>query len=395
MNHTITYTCPEVLTEVRGGLGCITLNRPRALNALSLPMIRALTATLLAWREDPQVQAVAIRGMGKEGPFGVFCAGGDIRFFHQAVLRGDAELEDFFTEEYALNHLIHHYPKPYIAFMDGVVMGGGMGLSQGGALADPAGVCEGAARASPSARVPGARLRIVTPRTKMAMPETNIGLFPDVGGGWFLARSPGHGGEWLALTSEVIGAGDALALQLADACFDAARITEAWDKLAGLTRFDATSLQGWQQSYITAAPAADLPLDTIARCFEQPDVLRIVQALEKEPGEWAAATVKALRTHSPLMLQVTLEQIRRGAGMSLADELRMERDMVRHCFNTRHLERFMAATDTMEGIRALVIDKDRQPQWNPARLEEVTPAMVDGFFVSPWPAHAHPLAALQ
>ena len=141
-------------------------------------------------------------------------------------------------------------------------------------------------------------------------------------------------------------------------------------------------------------PAATLPLDTVARCFAQPDVLRIVQALEKEPGEWAAATTKALHTHSPLMLQVTLEQIRRGGSMSLADELRMERDMVRHCFNTRHLDRFMAATETMEGIRALVIDKDRAPKWNPPRLEEVTPDMVAGFFQSPWPAAAHPLRFL-
>jgi len=370
MTHAIAYTCPDVLTEVRGRVGYITLNRPRALNALSLPMIRALAAALLAWREHPQVQAVAVRGMGKEGPFGAFCAGGDIRFFHQAVLRGDGELEDFFTEEYALNHLIHHYPKPYIAFMDGVVMGGGMGISQ------------------------GAKLRIVTPRSKMAMPETNIGLFPDVGGGWFLARCPAHGGEWLALTSEVVGAGDALALQLADTCFDATRLGEAWEALAALPDFDAARLQAWQQGYTAAAPAASLPLDTIARCFEQPDVLRIVQALEREPGAWAAATVQALRTHSPLMLQVTLELIRRGAAMSLADELRLERDMVRHCFNTRHLDRFMTATETMEGIRALVIDKDRSPKWNPARLEDVTSEMVAGFFVSPWPAHAHPLRAL-
>ncbi len=370
MNHAITYTCPEVLTEIRGRVGCITLNRPRALNALSLPMIRAIAAALLAWRDDATVQAVAVRGMGKEGAFGAFCAGGDIRFFHQAMLHGDGELEDFFTEEYALNHLIHHYPKPYIAFMDGIVMGGGMGISQ------------------------GAQLRIVTPRTKMAMPETNIGLFPDVGGGWFLARCPGHGGEWLALTSEVVGAGDALALQLADVCFDAARLVEAWDGLAALPAIDAVRLQGWQQGYGVDAPAATLPLETIARCFEQPDVLRIVQAIEKEPGAWAAATVRALRTHSPLMLQVTLAQIRRGATMTLADELRMERDMVRHCFNTRHLARFMAATDTMEGIRALVVDKDRQPKWNPAQLEDVTPDMVAGFFVSPWPAHAHPLREL-
>jgi len=151
-------------------VGLVTLNRPRALNALSLDMIRALTVTLLAWADDPRVQRVAVRGMGREGPFGTFCAGGDIRFFHQAVLTGDPRLVDFFTEEYALNYLIHTYPKPYVVFMDGVVMGGGMGISAHGS---------------------DESLRIATERTKMAMPETAIGLFPDVGGGWFLARCPG------------------------------------------------------------------------------------------------------------------------------------------------------------------------------------------------------------
>ena len=160
----------DVLTDIRGQVGLITLNRPKALNALSLGMIRTLTRCLLAWRDDPQVKAVAIRGSHKQGVFGGFCAGGDIRFFHKAALAGDATLEDFFTEEYALNHLIHNYPKPYIAFMDGIVMGGGMGISQ------------------------GASLRIVTQTTKMAMPETHIGLFPDVGGGYFLSRCPGRVG---------------------------------------------------------------------------------------------------------------------------------------------------------------------------------------------------------
>lgn len=364
-------SCPEIVCEQRGALACITLNRPRALNALSLPMIRALSAALQVWRDDPTVQAVAIRGTGKESFFGAFCAGGDIRFFHQAVLRADAELEDFFTEEYALNHLIHHYPKPYIAFMDGVVMGGGMGISQGGSM------------------------RIVTPRSKMAMPETQIGLFPDVGGGWFLARCPQHGGEWLALTSEVIGAGDALALNLADTCFDAERLPEAWDALAELKSFGEAELQAWRSRYEIAAPVATLPLETINRCFAHATVLQIVQALEKEEGEWAANTARALRTHSPLMQQVTLELIRKGGEMTLADELRLERDLVRHCFNTRHLDRFMTQTETMEGIRALVVDKDRKPKWSPARLEEVTPEMVAGFFISPWPAQAHPLADLR
>ena len=179
-----------------GGMGLITLNRPQVLNALSLAMIRALTTTLRTWQHDAGVKAVAIRGMGKSGegfaPFGAFCAGGDIRFFHQAALVGDAALAEFFTAEYALNHLIHTYGKPYIAFMDGIVMGGGMGLSQGAAL------------------------RVVTERTKMAMPETRIGLFPDVGGGYFLSRLPGHLGEYLALTGHVLKGGEAVAARLAD-----------------------------------------------------------------------------------------------------------------------------------------------------------------------------------
>jgi len=371
MTHVISYTCPEVLTEVRGRVGFITLNRPRALNALSLPMIRALGATLLAWREDEQVQAVAIRGMGKEGPFGAFCAGGDIRFFHQAVLRGDVELEDFFTEEYTLNHLIHHYPKPYIAFMDGVVMGGGMGISQ------------------------GARLRIVTPRTKMAMPETNIGLFPDVGGGWFLGRCPGRSGEWLALTGDVIDAGNALAMQLADTCFDPARLAAAWDALAAMSQVDTAALQHWLASnsiaYEDQGTGARAEMD---RYFGLDSVAAILQALDRADSDWARANAATLRQRSPLMMAVTLELVRRARTMTLAEDLRLERDIVRHCFNTRHLDRFLAASETMEGIRALVIDKDQNPRWNPAHIEAVTPEMVAGFFVSPWPAHAHPLREL-
>jgi enoyl-CoA hydratase/carnithine racemase len=182
MTETVAVVDKEILSEVRGQVGLITLNRPRALNALSLGMVRDLMRVLLAWQSDARVLAVAVRGSNKEGPFGAFCAGGDIRFLHQAGSQGNPQLEDFFTEEYALNHLIHHYGKPYIAFMDGIVMGGGMGISQ------------------------GAVLRVVTERTKMAMPETAIGLFPDVGGGYFLSRCPGRVGEWLALTGDTIGA---------------------------------------------------------------------------------------------------------------------------------------------------------------------------------------------
>lgn len=365
------FACPDVVTEIRGRVGFITLNRPRALNALSLPMIRALLAHLLAWREDERVQAVAIRGSNKEGPFGAFCAGGDIRFFHQAVLAGNAELEDFFTEEYTLNHLIHHYPKPYIAFMDGIVMGGGMGISQ------------------------GAKLRIVTPRTKMAMPETNIGLFPDVGGGYFLARCPGRSGEWLALTGEVIGAGDALAMQLADVCFDPAGLPAAWDALAMMEKVDEAALQAWAAAHSIACEDHGAPARAeMARYFAHDSVVDIIQSLEAADSDWARTNAQTLRKRSPLMLFVTLELVQRARTMTLADDLRLERDIVRHCFNTHHLGRFGAATDTMEGIRALVVDKDNNPRWNPIRIEDVTPQMVAPFFVSPWPAFAHPLRDL-
>lgn len=361
----------DVVTEVRGRAGFITLNRPQALNALSLPMIRALTSCLLAWRDDASVQAVAIRGSNKLGPFGGFCAGGDIRFFHQAVLHGNAQLEDFFTEEYRLNHLIHSYPKPYIAFMDGIVMGGGMGISQ------------------------GASIRIVTERTKMAMPETNIGLFPDVGGGYFLSRCPGRSGEWLALTGDMISPQEALALDLADGFMASERLVQAWEALGTLDFSRETPLPDWVATYLIA-DCAQPPraIDEIDAYFSLGTVSDIIKALEAAPSGWARHTAATLRQRSPLMLHVVLEHIRRARHMTLPDDLRMERDMVRHCFNTHHLGRFGVNTETVEGIRALAVDKDHRPKWNPARIEEVTPDMVAPFFDSPWPAWAHPLRDL-
>ncbi len=355
----------EVVVEVRGSAGFITLNRPKALNALSLDMIRALTAALLAWRDDPQVERVVLRGMGREGPFGAFCAGGDIHFFHQAVVAGDPRLEDFFTEEYTLNHLIHGYPKPYVVFMDGIVMGGGMGISAHGG---------------------DTSLRVATERTKMAMPETNIGLFPDVGGGWFLARCPGRIGEYLALTGTLIGGRDALAAHLADTLLPSADLPAAWDSLATREGFEALCER--------KAPQADSELATrraeIDRSFALPTVREIVTALEADGSPWAADTAGVLRKRSPLMLHVTLEHVRRARHMTLAADLRMERDMVRNCFHLRP----GTASETFEGIRALAVDKDHAPRWNPARVEDVTPEMVQAFFASPWPAHAHPLRHL-
>ena len=357
----------EVLAQIRGQVGCITLNRPRALNALSLGMVRDLMAVLLAWQNDPAVLAVAIRGSNKEGPFGAFCAGGDIRFLHQAGSTGNPEIEDFFTEEYALNHLIHNYPKPYIAFMDGIVMGGGMGISQGAAL------------------------RVVTERTKMAMPETAIGLFPDVGGGYFLSRCPGHVGEWLALTGDTIGAGDAIAFGLADGCLPLDAQAPVWDALGTQTFADGAAVKAFVASKLVAASATMAGVKgQIDQYFSLDSASAITAALEAADTEWARSTAATLRKRSPLMLHVVLEQIRRARGMGLADDLRMERDMVRHCFFLRP-----GQSETVEGIRALAVDKDHSPRWNPARIEDVSPELVASFFASPWPAHAHPLAALR
>lgn len=356
----------DVLSEVRGQVGFITLNRPRALNALSLGMVRDLMGILLAWQNDARVLAVAIRGSNKEGPFGAFCAGGDIRFLHQAGSQGNPLIEDFFTEEYALNHLIHNYAKPYIAFMDGIVMGGGMGISQGAAL------------------------RVVTERTKMAMPETAIGLFPDVGG-YFLSRCPGRVGEWLALTGDTIGAGDAIENRLADGCLPADQQAAVWEALGTQSFASGAAVKDDVASKFVAASALQTsPRGQIDQYFSLGSVGEIVAALEAADSDWARATAATLRKRSPLMLHVVLEQIRRARDMGLADDLRMERDMVRHCFFLRP-----GQSETVEGIRALAVDKDHAPQWNPGRIEDVTPDMVAQFFTSPWPAHAHPLAHLS
>lgn len=356
----------DVIAEVRGQVGFITLNRPKALNALSLGMVRDLMATLLGWQNDARVLAVAIRGSNKEGAFGAFCAGGDIRFLHQAGSTGNPQLEDFFTEEYALNHLIHHFGKPYIAFMDGIVMGGGMGISQGGSV------------------------RIVTERTKMAMPETAIGLFPDVGGGYFLSRCPGRVGEWLALTGDTIGAGDAIAFGLADGCLPAERQAALWEQLGRQAFADGAAVERLVASEFVATEGHYTNTRAeIDQYFGLDSVGAIVAALEASDSVWAQATAVTLRKRSPLMLHVVLEQIRRARGMDLASDLRMERDMVRHCFYLRP-----GQSETVEGIRALAVDKDHHPQWHPARIEAVAPEMVAPFFASPWPAHSHPLVAL-
>jgi enoyl-CoA hydratase/carnithine racemase len=356
-----------VQTRVAQRTGVITLDRPRALNSLSLDMVRSLTAVLLAWQTDAGIDAVVIESSSDKA----LCAGGDIRFFYEAgratPTGGSALLEDFFTEEYALNHLIHFYPKPYIALMDGVVMGGGMGIAQGG---------------------PDSGLRIVTERTRMAMPEVNIGLFPDVGGSHFLSHAPGQFGAYLGLSGLTIGAADAIYVGLADVFVPGAQM-EALRALidatpgailpAAIRAFAAPFAQQLGASALQAERA------TIDRHFGPASVAAIMASLEGDAGAFAQKTLQAMRQRSPLMMCVTREMLERGAKMDVADCLRMERSVVRR--NFEHGE-------VLEGVRALVIDKDNAPVWNPPSLEGVTPEMVARFFEPVWPDWAHPLRHL-
>jgi enoyl-CoA hydratase/carnithine racemase len=357
----------HVLTRVANGTGIITLDRPKALNSLSLAMVRRLTDILLAWRDDAAVAAVVLTSSSEKA----LCAGGDIRFFHEAghatPTGGSASLEDFFTEEYALNHLIHFYPKPYISIMDGVVMGGGMGIAQGG---------------------PQTGLRIVTERTKMAMPEVNIGLFPDVGGSHFLSHAPGQLGNYLGLTGLTIGAADALYVGLADVFVPGAQLGE-------LNALVASTPGGQLADAIRAfagrftADAGQSVLETqraaIDHHFGAGSVAAIMASLEKDENPFLQKALTAMRQRSPLMMCVTWEMLRRGASLDVAGCLRMERSLVRR--NFEHGE-------VLEGVRALVIDKDNAPQWNPPALQDVTPEMVARFFEPVWPAFAHPLRHL-
>ena len=374
MNELLVLNQGDVLAEVQGQVGLITLNRAKALNALSLDMVRSITHVLSAWQHDPRVQAVAMRGMGKESAFGAFCAGGDIRFFHQAALAGDPRLEDFFTEEYRLNHLIHHYPKPCIVFMDGIVMGGGMGLAQ------------------------GAKLRIATERTKMAMPETMIGLFPDVGGGYFLSRCQGALGEYLGLTGQMLNGAEAVFAGLADVLCDSSQLNALWTQLPNVDWAQPVeALKNFTSPFAKATHAAQAATPVwwssdVNHAFEAADLQGIAKLLQVTGHTQA---LEALHKRSPLMLAVTLEQIRKARHMNLSDELRMERDMVRHSFHPQHLNRTPSQSDTVEGIRALAVDKDHAPRWSPSHIDEVTTDMVMPFFTSPWPAAAHPLQDLQ
>lgn len=368
---------PYVLTQVTNRIGFIELDRPQALNALSTAMIRAMQAALDAWRDDPEVLAVIVHTRHPRA----FCAGGDIRFLYESYRAGDqAAIDTFFTEEYRLNHAIFSYPKPYIALLAGVVMGGGMGISQG------------------AHRTGG--LRVVGSTTRMAMPETRIGLFPDVGMGWFLARTPGALGRYLAVTGETIDAESALYAGLADVFIDesarpallAALQSELFDSGAEVVqRIHLAAAANDEVERGAARSALAVARAWIDQHFSQPSVAAILASLESVQrdatdahGAWAEQMVGVSRERSPLSMAVSLEAVSLAEG-SIADVLRRDLDLTRSSF---------AQGDVMEGIRARIIDKDNDPHWRFARIGDVSPADVQAMFRSPWDPAEHPLRAL-
>ena len=369
-----------VLTQVVGGVGVITLNRPKALNALSLSMVRSLMATLLRWSDDSAVLAVMLRGSARAMPDGSqgaahFCAGGDIRFMHEAGMSGDLAIDDFFTEEYELDHFIHTYPKPVIAWLDGIVMGGGMGLAQGAAL------------------------RVATPAVKMAMPETRIGLIPDVAGGYFLSRLPGSVGEYLGVVGQTFNAHDALHWRLVDGIVSASAQAVLLQSLddqpvssgaQAVARVKACCLSEAEAQAALPARTLSLHEQAVDQHFSLGSVEAMAESLQQDGSEWALAALKHLHGNSPLMMTVTLRQIRMARHMGLAEVFRLERNLVRQCFALRK----GADSETVEGVRALAVDKDHQPRWNPATLPGVLAEQVDAFFEPPWPSHIHPLRHL-
>jgi enoyl-CoA hydratase/carnithine racemase len=360
-----------IQSEIRNRIAFITLNRPAALNALSLDMIVQLRSALKQIAADPGVNAVLIKGAGEKA----FCAGGDIRAIYESHQNGSSLHRDFFVTEYPLDYLLHSYPKPYIALIDGIVMGGGMGISQ------------------------GSRLRIVGDRTRMAMPEVAIGFFPDVGASYFLSRLGGALGPYLALTGVQIRAADALYAGLADVYLPRTGVDLLETELTALTLGAARS-EDWRAAIngvIQKLAGVDLPPPPLAAIrpaidqhFAAASVPALLESLEGESRpqfvEWARQTVDLINTRSPTMLAVTLEQLRRGKSMTLAECLRMELGLVHHCF---------IQGDFIEGVRAMIIDKDNAPVWRPQHIEEVNHASVEAMFADPWAGATHPLADLE
>lgn len=336
---------PEILFENRGAVGLITLNRPKALNALNLSMIRALRSKLEAWAQDASVATVAIRGEGPKA----FCAGADIRAVRESGLAGTPYARDFFQEEYELNAYIKTYPKPYLSLIHGICMGGGLGISVHG------------------------RYRVTGSSAIYAMPETAIGFFPDVGASYFLSRLPGQLGMYLGLTGARVKAADSLYLKLATHWVP----SEYWELfIEALAAGDdpADVLTEMARDLLPSAPISDrrVSIDRIFAGSSVEDILHMLDNCDdEEDADWAAETAALMRSRSPTSLKLTYNQIRFGKTQSFADCMRMEFRMV---------NRILAGREFYEGVRAVIVDKDNAPKWDPASLEGVSLEDIQRYF---------------
>lgn len=336
----------HVLSNIVGYAGVITLNRPKALNALSLSMIREITRVLIDWKDDSRVRTIIIQSGNEKA----FCAGGDIRSVYEARCTGDKDLMvSIFQEEYLLNYMISVYQKPYISLIDGITMGGGMGISIHGTH------------------------RVVTERATMAMPETNIGFFPDVGASYFLNRCPGEIGTYLGVLGESISGEDALYTGLATHRIDSAAMPLVYQDLLGAqSTYDVDDIL-----QDAAGGQRDCFLQThhnlIDRCFSFNSIEEIFEALQQESESTVREWLKGSLKKSPTSLKLALAMLRRTKGMSLREVLALDFQVSQHC---------VEAHDFFEGIRAVLVDKDQNPIWKPNQLGDVTEDMIEGYFTS-------------
>jgi enoyl-CoA hydratase len=337
----------QVIVERQGRVGLLSLDRPRALNALNLSMVRDLDAALIQFADAEGIDAVLIRGLGGRA----FCAGGDVRALGEAPPGPDLDrmARDFFAGEYRLNYRIHTYKKPFIALIDGITMGGGCGLSLHGSH------------------------RIATERTVLAMPETMLGLFPDVGATWFLNRLPGQMGLYLALTGQRIGGSDALSLGLATHFVGSAAIEVLITDLTAAERLDGAAIDRIIAAHATrpdpsVAAARGPRIDQLFAGSTVPDIMR---ALKAAPEDWAGEALSVLRRASPTSLAAALRQLRGGRDLSVEEMLRIE---------YRLAARISTSHDFREGVRSILIDKDNAPSWRPADLGSLDDAAVESLF---------------
>ncbi|MCK0067941.1 enoyl-CoA hydratase/isomerase family protein [Kordiimonas laminariae] len=338
----------EVLFETRGNIGLITLNRPKALNSLTGGMATLIKAQLADWATKPSVHAVVVVGAGEKA----FCAGGDVVKVCKSYQAGTEEWREFFHEEYLMNVAIDEFPKPYISFVDGITMGGGVGVS-----------------------IPG-DFWVASEKTLFAMPETGLGLFPDVGGGWFLPRLPGETGMFLALTGARLKAADLYALGIASHVVASDKVDGVIDALAAAEIKDNDdAAEVLAKFHADPEPAPLSPhFDDIDDHFDGTSVEAIMESLKADEGEWAQKQFKILSGKSPTSMKVTYEQLKRGQGMeTFRENMKMEYRIV--C-NT------MKGNDFFEGVRAILLDKDNAPVWQPANLADVSEAAVEAHFES-------------